>query len=746
MKQPSVQFVVANEETKHLAASADLMEVMESGEIPLIRAALPDFKRAVGEFDPITLLGVSGRYVFTWSLDASVSRKPDYTLEIADLEALQLLLLSSDQQGGRCVTPDRITDLWSGLRKQHFAAIEAESLDFLSDEKATLAERLRLHSAYYRNPYGREFAQRMMASITSEFDRGYDPAQRSTLFFQFIFSLLDEIDRRIFSFGDDVRALYKKGPNTARRIAQQYATKTKHSIAFYETIPWDTLPLESLRSACFNLIEVCASEIFAFTHAELIALSPRGDYDPAPQVNMCSCSFGDLESAIFESVSKGNPIWSRPFVKTEGRYFLFSPLTVLSFPFHLFLAAASGDANFVKRRLEDVRGGFVEVECEQLLKKNFPGAVVHRGLFWHDDLGNRYETDVIMKVGDRLVVFEAKGALLPDRVRAGNFVKAKSFLKDIYVLATGQAARLISEVKRSDGRGLQLKNQQGKVVIVLEQSAFSDTLAFSLTIEQLGTVANARALLEATEVMKKGPFSAPPIMLPELAKILESLPTDIHRLHYLTRRRQIYQTTEVVGDELDLFAIYVMHGFTSLPTGYLLSIVGASFHLPDHSSGKQVVFSKTSSVRNTAYFERLFRYVLVRQPAHYLDLAFAILDTPPGIQTQFERTMRDLRAQARSADLGDFPFCSIAIKEGPVSLLLAGCVYRDVEREARNIAIQNSLMEMMYNSMTRVGVLFGKELGFEKYPYSVALMLTSSRVLGSQDAASSSPDKPDAPA
>ncbi len=347
-----------------------------------------------------------------------------------------------------------------------------------------------------------------------------------------------------------------------------------------------------------------------------------------------------------------------------------------------------------------------------------------RNLFWFDEQGKRYETDIIAVAVNRLFIFEAKGALLPDRIRTGNFAKAKSFLKDTHGFAGTQAGRLAHEIKRRSD-GLPMFTEDGHKIITLTADMAEEVIAFSLTIDQLGTIANARQLLETVGILDDKAFRVPPLMVSEFEKVLEALPDEIYRLHYLTRRHQLYGAVDIIGDELDVFATYVMRGFSSLPPqGYnSISALGASYYLDNFIQGGHVVFPPGSSLANTRYFDRVLRYMVERKPDRYLDLAFSVLDIPADIQQRFEEMMKELRAAAQKLDSDQIQVGSVPVKRGLMSLVVAGSVYGDMDREVRNDALTRGLADAIVNRGVQSGFLIGRELGFEQYPYSVSLFL-----------------------
>ena len=167
------------------------------------------------------------------------------------------------------------------------------------------------------------------------------------------------------------------------------------------------------------------------------------------------------------------------------------------------MSVVEGDPVIQKGRLERVSAKYLETECESLLKKYLPGAQVFRNSFWSDATGKRFETDVLALIENRLLVFEAKGSILPDRVRLGNFAKAKSFLKDTYGLAGIQASRLEEEIRKRPG-GVDFFDSSGRKLLTLSSERDEDSLLIRLPSTRWGLLPTHAASL------KRSGLSTPP--------------------------------------------------------------------------------------------------------------------------------------------------------------------------------------------------------------------------------------------
>jgi hypothetical protein len=117
---------------------------------------------------------------------------------------------------------------------------------------------------------------------------------------------------------------------------------------------------------------------------------------------------------------------------------------------------------------------------------------------------------------------------------------------------------------------------------------------------------------------------------------------------------------------------------------------------------------------------------LDRRPPGYLDLAFAVLDAPPSAQSEFEDAMKGLRTEARRGGGERLQVCVAVISSGLTSLILAGSVYDDIERDVRNAMLTRALADAVRKHQCHAGLLIGRQLGLEQHTYSITLFVRAS--------------------
>jgi hypothetical protein len=254
---------------------------------------------------------------------------------------------------------------------------------------------------------------------------------------------------------------------------------------------------------------------------------------------------------------------------------------------------------------------------------------------------------------------------------------------------------------------LDLYDERGGRIGSIRGSEISEAIPIVLTIEQLGIIANARKLLEVADVSGAAPFHAMPMMVPELAYILQLLPDEITRAHYLSRRSRIYRQRDVLGDEMDLFTLYVIYGYSidALTSQDFIWALGTSYSLSSYLDDDGVlIFPPSSTVPNTPYFSQVLDCVLRARRQDSLDVCCAIMDIPFQVQQEFESALRRVRMSA-TANYRRREHCEVAVKAGVASVVILGTSYRAMSAGEKALAHNQLLQEAIQRFGVNEGVL-----------------------------------------
>ena len=115
--EPEVGFMPLDEQQEGPWLHPGLARLNREGNYDEVIGRRPDLLATLKQLDGLAVLGLSGFYTHVWSLQSSLQKKPEYELQVADLEFLQLLALKScPGPTARVPTPGDFEPLWEDLR------------------------------------------------------------------------------------------------------------------------------------------------------------------------------------------------------------------------------------------------------------------------------------------------------------------------------------------------------------------------------------------------------------------------------------------------------------------------------------------------------------------------------------------------------------------------------------------------------------------------------------------------------
>lgn len=633
------------------------------------------FREEIGLIDRHNLLSLTGLYTL-FGAAGSLQRKGAYT-EVAELEFLQAIILSK-AEGARCpiLRPDNVTEFWKELMSQ----CQVASLGEVDDDRAPIEVLAKMHTAYYRNPYGDEFFDRMTLSITAEYDRRFARDGSVSGVGIALVALRQAIWER-FSKHMELSGIALKGSRSKVLNILRRATTDGMSDDEFKS-EYLNLPIKSLRVVTFQALEDAAVEAMFVLDPSWVAEQDAAGLPMSKTLKQLSLEYiGGIDPA---RLCTANPVWAAPIIRSGENYLLYSPLTISSFPFQCLMTLIGNDEES-KKRVEKIRGWFVEQESKRVFMDAFPSAQIVLGGYWQRNDSERIETDLLVLVANRLIIMEAKGALIPDRVRRAAPQATGQFLKKIWGKATRQGAALESHLLEADSP-VQIRDEKGQVIMTIDPTVVRSISRFGISIEQMGPLMNAPDMLREVGVLKETLVAAPCILLSEMANVLRHASNELEKLHYLIRRSDVAAKYQIVGDELDIYTTYIQFGFSDFPpSDNVLMLLGASYTIGDYRNEKGIVtIPSDSSLRCSPYFQRVLNHAKTRSSVSYLELGLMLMDMPLEQQTVLEQQIREAFATKPKND--DWPIIMASIETpGEKSAIFIVLIRPDVDVADRRV-------------------------------------------------------------
>lgn len=370
----------------------------------------------------------------------------------------------------------------------------------------------------------------------------------------------------------------------------------------------------------------------------------------AQLLDRMSLAPGDLAASDPAHLHLHNPVWRRPFVKAGGKWFCFSPGTVLSSHADLLSNLASGISGKPGELLGKARGDALEKMLVETLEAMFPHGQVLNSALWDDpESGRTYETDAILLVDGIVIIFEAKGDALAPASRRGSREWLRDF-DDIAVKACLQAWRLERLLRDTSVPTLEFKTASGTVT--LTKADVRHVLRFGVSLER---VTMASFGLEGTlreRIEHAGGRPMPILTIGDLWQVRDLVGSEGRCLHYLLRRFDLERDYQFVGDELDLLAHYLRTGFVRLydddaKQGAVV-LYGLSDFLRHYQAGTpHHVPGLRQPQRTTALWDRWIAEEERRARSGWTDIVHDLLNIPLAAQRRFEDDIRRMRRTVR---------------------------------------------------------------------------------------------------
>lgn len=365
----------------------------------------------------------------------------------------------------------------------------------------------------------RMIRERLMSHTESNRITAY-PQQMREIIVGLYSGIDDEIQTRI---GIRVGRLYEALDNIIRRIDR----KTR----------------EYLRVGSGDVIELFSINIEELTQEYGSSANSIG---LKKVMDNLSYDFGDLQRKSVDHFILDNPVWTKPFIRGNGKYYCFSPGTL--WYFGLSICEALVDKKLYDRR----KGEYLEEAISSLFRSH--SSIVLSGSKWKDPSGNEGENDVTAIIGTCCVICEAKAGKLPIRAKRGDPMAIASTIGETLRHGIKQAAHFESVLKSSNGihSFITRRGMENRV----DCQGIDAYINLVVTMLPLGMLNGSISQWVNAGILTRPSNSVVCISLPHLMSVFELLKLRAEILRYFQWRVRVEQQTEYYGDELDLLSLF----------------------------------------------------------------------------------------------------------------------------------------------------------------------------------------------
>ena len=438
-----------------------------------------------------------------------------------------------------------------------------------------------------------------------------------------------------------------------------------------------------------------------------------------------SYKFEDLKDANVEYFILDNPIHTKPFICLDNDQFYtaiwgsFSHIIMGVFE-HLI----SCDDGLINEYNSQIKPKYLEDEVERLFRSNFPTAQICRGSQWFDSESRiLYENDLTVIIDTFALIIEAKSGRVTKPAKRGAPERLLETLKELIEEPSEQAHRfkaLLEEKKQVHF----LKSKRGEDYKI-DSSKINYSIPLGVTLAQLGNISsNLKKMISAGITGKTIGQLAPSISLTDIELIFELLPLEAEKIHYFARRREIEDHLHYEGDEMDLLAFYLDHGFNIGESEYTgdvaLNMTGKSFELNPFFIGRNegVDVAKPELIMTT-WWKDILDQIDNRKPTNWIETSYILLNSTKEDQEKFIKALDILKRRIKKGTTGK-PHNWVNFLSGPPRrrYSIVGYLYTIEDKKLRNDIIATILNQESNNGVRGV-VVIGVNLNRSDYPYSV---------------------------
>ena len=604
----------------------------------------------------------------------------------------------------------------------------------LTDEEMIqhfLVDRMRSQTAGIRNwgyaTHMRKVVHSLALEVQVEFKNfyGVDPARLMVT----LLNLLEIAQGRVGNHIHEIRRFHAQ--HSYQDVAKVYVDSFPDVVGFDADQLFDAVGrhLDSFKGWLNHYSDFRLAENLTFTLDEIVGAYGAGADQQALNsiMDKLSLQFGELRDQNKEHVVLNNPVWKKPFVKVDdGTYF--SAIIALIPHYTLgLLETLISEVPGLQERYRSRKGRYLEDELERLFRESFPCAKIYRGSMWNDGAGSSGENDFTAIIDCVAIVIEAKSGLISPSASRGAPDRFKRTVRELIEEPADQANRFIKVLKsKQTPHVFQTKSGSTNTI---DANGIRYYVPLTVTLEQFGSVSNLRDLVESGFVAKELTDLATVISLTDLMVVFEILELQSEKVHYLARRREFDAHIRWEGDELDILAYYLEHGFNigeaEFSGEHVLYLTLFSKQLDPYFIGQASgVCVAKPELALTERWKKILQRLDLGKTEHWLDAAISLLNVPFSDQKKFERGFERLCSQVRRGS-AKLPHNWCVVLTGPPQrqFFVAFYPHLGISRETRNSIIAE-IISSQEATESRGSVCIGIDLGDTRSAYSILAMAT----------------------
>ncbi|RYY02158.1 MAG: hypothetical protein EOO53_14075 [Gammaproteobacteria bacterium] len=523
------------------------------------------FNEAFRKHDPLLMISIASSYALTVPIGKNgvASKESSSPLNQSHVEMLQSIILRipENERGRGVVTPQIAQEIQEKLAELmdafNFSRMNSANLHLDKAEFAIagIQELIRSHTQTVRNwgfysqvvSISKELYSPFDVSLNQHF--GFSATNAIDVFKSVILITENRLSERM-AFLSDLRKI-KEPYKLILKYHEDIGQGKEEADKFFRDIYKKGMSNKTLFFLFSAHHDLRLPAYFLISESE-VADSVGVDPEVVQKVlSYFSYEFGELSENKVEHLFLDNPVWEKPVIHVNNKFFCPIPQLFFSFILHNFdTLVEQVDKGALHRR----RANYLETKIEEIVKTKFHESQVVSGMKWTFD-NILYETDLIACIDSHLIIIEAKSQTISPTALRGSSPRIKKHLEEILISPAIQSYRLekrLNELRQED-------NPQDPIINALPINIknIHKILRVSVSLEYFSSLQSNLHLFEDTGWFPEGFSGCPSMNIGDFETLFDLLDHPVQIIHYLTRRAELQNQIPMLGDELDYMGMYV---------------------------------------------------------------------------------------------------------------------------------------------------------------------------------------------
>lgn len=246
------------------------------------------------------------------------------------------------------------------------------------------------------------------------------------------------------------------------------------------------------------------------------------------------------------------PIEKKPIFTSNDKFICFNPLILVKNLFGILEDEIKKDS-VLFAKYSTSKGANLERSAISILQNLFPEADIYQGLEYFASDGKWHETDIIVDLGNYLLIVEAKARKFRSQAKEGNYKIYKSSINKIITESQEQCKSTYEYILENEISSF-FRGKGKEFVLSLNRNNYIDIFLFTVELEILDSITSD--LYDTIPIFEKNPI--PTFSIYDLYIIADVLKTGSLFLIYLEQRRTTLKDKRISSsNELDYLSLFL---------------------------------------------------------------------------------------------------------------------------------------------------------------------------------------------